>query len=178
VAKSSTAKINYGSAGSGTWNHLFAELFKSVAKIEMTHVPYKGAVPAVTDLIGGQIQLVIAPFPPALPQIKSGRLRALGVTSAQRSPVLPELPTIAESGVPGYEAVGWFAVLAPRATPKAIITKVNRDINGVFAAPEVRSAFASDGSEPVGGTPEDLQKSIGEGMAKWGRLVRDLNVEL
>jgi tripartite-type tricarboxylate transporter receptor subunit TctC len=177
-ARSNTGRLNYGSAGNGVWNHLFAELFKSMAKIDMTHVPYKGTGPAVTDVIGGQIQLSFSPFPTALPHIKSGRLRALGVTDAKRSPVVPELPTIAESGLPGYSAASWFAVLAPAGTPKPIVAKLNGEINRIFTEPDVRSAFAADGSEPVGGTPEALAKSIREGIAKWGKLVRDLGVQL
>lgn len=177
-AQANPGKLNYGSAGNGTWNHLFAEQFKALAKIQMTHVPYKGAAPAVTDLVGGHVQVVFSPFPTAMPHVKSGRLRALAVTSARRSPVLPETPSVSESGLPGYEAASWFAVLAPAGTPKAIIRKLNADINQIFARPEVRAAFTSDGAEPAGGTPEDLAKSIREGIAKWGKLVRDLGVKL
>lgn len=177
-ARANPGRINYGSAGNGVWNHLFGELFKSMAKIEMTHVPYKGTAPAITDLIGGQLQMMMSPFPTALPHVKSGRLRALAVTDAKRSPVVPNIPTVAESGLPGYAAASWFALLAPAATPKPIIAKLNLDVNGVFAEPAVKAAFVSDGSEPVGGTPEDLARSIREGMAKWGKLVRDLNVQL
>ena len=176
--RANPGKLNYGSAGSGVWNHLFAELFKTMAKIEMTHVPYKGTGPAVTDVIGGQIQLSFAPFPTVLPHMKSGRLRALAVTDDKRSPLLPEIPTVAESGLPGYAAASWFAVLAPAGTPRPIVTTINQDINRVFQQPEVRAAFAADGSVPVGGTPEDLARSIGAGMTKWGQLVRDLGVQL
>ncbi|MPZ45911.1 MAG: tripartite tricarboxylate transporter substrate binding protein [Betaproteobacteria bacterium] len=177
-ARANPGRINYGSAGNGVWNHLFGELFKSMAKIEMTHVPYKGTAPAITDLIGGQLQMMMSPFPTALPHVKSGRLRALAVTDARRSPVVPNIATVAESGLPGYAAASWFALLAPAATPKPIITKLNLDVNRIFAEPAVKAAFVSDGSEPVGGTPEDLARSIREGMAKWGKLVRDLNVQL
>lgn len=177
-ARSNPGRLNYGSAGNGTWNHLFAELFKSSAGIEMTHVPYRGAAPAVTDVVGGQIQLGMAPFPPTLQHIRSGRLRALAVTSAKRSPILPEVPTVSESGLPGYEAVGWFGVLAPAGTPKPIIEKINRDINRVFDEPKVKAAFAADGTEPAGGTPEALAKSMRVGIAKWGKLVRELDVQL
>jgi tripartite-type tricarboxylate transporter receptor subunit TctC len=177
-ARAQSGRLNYGSAGSGVWNHLFAELFRVMAKIEMAHVPYKGTAPAITDLIGGQIQMMMSPFPTALPHVKSGRLRALAVTDDKRSPVIPAIPTVAESGLPGYAAASWFAILAPAGTPRAIVTKANADINRVFAMPDVRAAFASDGSEPAGGTPEDLARSIREGMAKWGKLVRDLDVQL
>ncbi len=177
-AKANPGKLNYGSAGNGTWNHLFAEHFKALTGIQMTHIPYKGANPAVTDVMSGQIQLSFGPFPAALPQIKSGRLRVLGVTSAQRSPLLPEVPTVAESGLPGYSAATWFAVLAPAKTPQAIITKLNRDINTVLARPEVKAAFAADGTEPAGGTPEQLRESMRSGIKQWGELVRKLGIKL
>jgi tripartite-type tricarboxylate transporter receptor subunit TctC len=176
--KANPGKLNYGSAGNGTWNHLFAEHFKALAGIQMTHIPYKGANPAVTDVMGGQIQLAFAPFPAAVPQIKSGRLRVLGVTSAQRSPVLPEVPTVAESGLPGYSAASWFAVLGPAKMPQNVITIVNRDTNAVLTQPEVKAAFAADGTEPAGGTPEQLRESMRSGIAQWGKLVRDLGVKL
>lgn len=177
-AKANPGKLNYGSAGNGTWNHLFAEHFKALANVRITHIPYKGANPAVTDVIAGQIQMSFAPFPVALPQAKAGRLRILAVTSAQRSPVVPEIPTIAESGLPGYSAASWFAVLAPAKTPQAIITKLNRDINAVLMRPEVKAAFAADGTEPAGGTPEQLRDSMRSGIKQWGDLVRNLGVKL
>lgn len=177
-AKANPGKLNYGSAGNGTWNHLFAEHFKALTGIQMTHIPYKGANPAVTDVIGGQIQVSFAPFPAALPQIKSGRLRVLGVTSAQRSPVLPEVPTVAESGLPGYSAATWFALLAPATTPQPVIQQINRDANAVLARPEVKAAFAADGTEPAGGTPEQLRESMRSGIAQWGKLVRELGIKL
>jgi len=177
-ARANTGKVNYGSAGNGVWNHLFTELFKRMAKIDMTHVPYKGTAPAITDLIAGQIQMMMSPFPTALPHVKAGRLRALAVTEEKRSPVLPNIPTVAESGLPGYAAASWFAVLAPAGTPKPVVTKVNTDINRVFTRADVKAIFAADGSEPVGGTPEELATSMREGMAKWGRLVRELNIHL
>lgn len=176
--KANAGKLNYGSAGNGTWNHLFAEHFKALAGIQMTHIPYKGANPAVTDVISGQIQLAFAPFPSALPHTKSGRLRVLAVTSAQRSPVVPEVPTVAESGLPGYSAASWFAVLAPAKTPQAVINIVNRDTNAVLVQPEVKAAFAADGTEPAGGTPEQLSASMRAGIAQWGKLVRELGVKL
>lgn len=177
-AKANPGKLNYGSAGNGTWNHLFAERFKALTGIKMTHIPYKGANPAVTDVIGGQIQLSFAPFPAALPHIKSGRLRVLGVTSVQRSPLLPEVPTVAESGLPGYSAATWFAVLAPAKTPPAIISKLNRDINTVLTNPQVKAAFAADGTEPAGGTPGQLRESMISGIKQWGDLVRTLGIKL
>lgn len=176
--RSRSGQLNYGSAGNGVWNHLFAELFKAMARIDMTHVPYKGTGPAVADVLGGQIQLSFSPFPTALPHVKTGRLRALGVTDIKRSPAMPELPTIAESGLPGYSAASWFALMAPAGTPRPVIAKLNGEVNRMFSEPEIKAAFASDGSAPAGGTPEDLARSISEGIAKWGRLVRDLGLRL
>ncbi|NCW46082.1 MAG: tripartite tricarboxylate transporter substrate binding protein, partial [Gemmatimonadaceae bacterium] len=116
-ARANDGKLNYGSSGAGTWNHLFGELFNAMARTRITHIPYKGAAPATTDLIGGQIQVMFSPFPPTLPHMKANRLRALGVSTAKRSGLLPDIPTVAESGLPGYAAEGWFAVLAPAKTP-------------------------------------------------------------
>ena len=178
LARSSRGKLNYASSGSGTWNHLFGELFNATAKINVTHVPYKGAAPAVTDLLGGHVEVMFAPFPPALPQVKNGRLRALVVSTARRSGLLPDLPTVAESGLAGYEAEGWFAVLAPAKTPQAMVMKINREVNRILQLPEVKASLAADGAEPVGGTPGELAESIRAGSAKWGKLIRDLGVAL
>jgi tripartite-type tricarboxylate transporter receptor subunit TctC len=176
-SKANTGKLNYASSGSGTWNHLFGELFKRTAGIDMTHIPYKGAVPAVTDIIGSHVQLMFAPFPPALPQIKAGRLRGLAVSSETRSGLVPDLPTVAESGLPGYAAVGWFAVVAPAKTPDAVLQKLNREINRILQMPEVKANLAADGAEPAGGTPEELAASIREGVEKWGRIVKELGLK-
>ncbi len=178
LARSSRGKLNYASSGSGTWNHLFGELFKSTAGVNMAHVPYKGAAPAVIDLLGGQVEVMFAPFPPALPQVKNGKLRALAVSTAKRSGLLPQLPTVSESGLPGYAAEGWFAVLAPAKTPPAIMAQLNKEINRILAMPDVKASLAADGAEPAGGTPEQLAESIRAGSAKWGRLIRELGIGL
>ena len=177
-ARAYPAKLNYASSGSGTWNHLFGELFNAMAQAKIVHVPYKGAAPAVTDLLGGQVQMMFSPFPPALPQVKSGRLRALAVSSARRSGLLPEIPTVAESGLPAYAAEGWFAVLAPARTPPAIITQLNDEMNRALKRPEVIAALAADGAEPAGGTPAALAQSIREDSAKWAKLIRELGMSL
>jgi len=177
-ARTSPGKLNYASSGSGTWNHLFGELFNSMAQAKIVHVPYKGASPAVTDLLGGQVQMMFSPFPPALPHVRSGRLRALAVSSEQRSGLLPEIPTVAEAGLPAYTAEGWFAVLAPAKTLPAIIAQLNRELNRALQAPEVKASLAADGAEPVGGTPQELAQSIREGSAKWGKLIRELGMSL
>ncbi|HWI13195.1 MAG TPA: tripartite tricarboxylate transporter substrate binding protein, partial [Burkholderiales bacterium] len=177
-ARANPGRLNYASSGAGTWNHLFGELFNATANVKTVHVPYKGASPAVTDLIGGQVQMMFSPFPPALPQVRSGKLRALAVSTAKRSGLLPDIPTVSESGLPGYAAEGWFAVLAPARTPAAIINKLNAELNRALQLPDVKSSLASDGAEPAGGTPEELAHSIREGSAKWAKLIRDLGMTL
>lgn len=175
-ANAHPGKLNYASSGAGTWNHLFGELFNAVAKVKIVHVPYKGAAPAVTDLMGGQVQTMFSPFPPALPQVRAGKLRALAVSAAKRSGLLPDLPTVAESGLPGYAAESWFAVLAPARTPPAVVSRLNTELNRALQLPDVKASLAADGAEPAGGTPEELARSIREGGAKWGKLVRELGV--
>lgn len=177
-ARSHPGKLNYASSGAGTWNHLFGELFNSAAKVKIVHVPYKGAAPAVTDLLGGQVQVMFAPFPPALPHVRSGRVKALAVSTAKRSGLLPEVPTVSESGLPGYSAEGWFAVMAPAKTPAPIIKRLNSELNRALQMPDVKASLAADGAEPAGGTPEQLAQSIREGAAKWGKLIRELGISL
>lgn len=178
LAKANPGKLNYASSGSGAWNHLFGELFKSMAKVTITHVPYRGGAPAVTDLLGGHVEVMFAPFPPALPQIKARKLRVLAVTTGKRSGLLPEVPTITENGLPGYEAEGWFAVLAPAKTPQPIVAQLNKEINRILRLPDVKAALAADGAEPAGGTPEQLAQSIRKNQEKWDRIIRALNIRL
>ena len=175
-AKSNPGRLNYGSPGSGAWNHLFFELFNASAGIAIVHVPYKGIAPAVVDLLGGQVQLAISAFPTALPHIRSGKLRALAVTSAKRSGLMTDVPTVAESGLAGYEAAGWFGVLAPAGTPPAVVAKLNAEINRILELPEVKASLASDGAEPAGGTPAQMTESARAASAKWSKLIRELNL--
>ena len=175
-AKANRGKLNYGSPGSGAWNHLFFELFNANAGVVITHVPYKGIAPAITDLLGNHVQLAMSAFPPAMPHMKSGKLRVLAVTSAARSGLLPDVPTISESGLPGYEAAGWFGVLVPAGTPKPVVAKLNAGINRVLETAEVKASLAADGAEAAGGTPEQMAQSMREGIAKWGKVVRSLNL--
>jgi tripartite-type tricarboxylate transporter receptor subunit TctC len=177
-AKTNPGKLNYASAGNGTWNHLFAEQLKAITGIKVNHVPYKGAGPAMNDVVGGHVQMMFAPFPSARTHLVSGRLRAIAVTGKKHSPLFPDGPTVMESGLPGYSAASWFGILAPAGTPKAIIARVNREVNRAFAAPDIKAAYAAEGIDPAGGTPEDMARSIREGMAKWGKLVRDLGLKL
>jgi len=175
-AKSNPGRLNYGSPGAGAWNHLFFELFNASAGISIVHVPYKGIAPAVVDLLGGQVQLAISAFPTALPHIRSGKLRALAVTSAKRSGLMTDVPTVAESGLAGYEAAGWFGVLAPAGTPPAVVTKLNAEINRILELPEIKASLASDGAEPAGGTPVQMTESARAASAKWSKLIRELNL--
>ncbi len=174
-AKKHPGKLNYGSSGKGTSNHLFGELFASMAGIKMTHVPYKGSGPAINDLVAGMTQLNFAPFPLVLSQIKAGTLKALAVTGTKRSPLLPDVPTIAESGLPGYEGMGWFGLMVPKGTPPDIVNKLNRDINQILDAPDVQKSLGAEGANPVGGSPADAAQSIKSGMEKWQRVAAQVN---
>ena len=172
-AKANPGKVNFASSGSGTSIHLAGELFKTQTGLAMTHVPYKGSAPAIADLVGGQVQVMFDNLPSALPQIRAGRLRALAVTSAQRASALPEVPTVAESGLPGFEASSWFGLLAPAGTPREVVQKVNSEIARWLATPEAKEKLASQGAIAAGGTPEDFVAHIAAESAKWQKVVRE-----
>jgi tripartite-type tricarboxylate transporter receptor subunit TctC len=172
LAKAEPGRLNYASAGNGAANHLAMELFKSMASVDITHVPYKGAPQAVTDLIGGYVNLMFNSIPPVLPHIKAGRLRLLGVASTRRSPQLPDVPTISESGVPGYEAVTWFGLLAPAKTPRPIIARLNDALVKVVRAPDTKSQLETQGYDPVGGSPEEFATHIRREFEKYGKVVK------
>jgi tripartite-type tricarboxylate transporter receptor subunit TctC len=172
LAKAEPGKLNYASAGNGTANHLAMELFKSAAGVNVTHVPYKGAPQAVTDLIGGHVNLMFNSIAPVLQHIKAGRLQLLGIASAKRSPQLPDAPTKSEAGVPGFEAVNWFGMLAPAKTPKAIIARLNAAIVKVVTMPEMRSQFEIQGTDPVASSPEEFAAFIRRDMAKYAKVVK------
>jgi tripartite-type tricarboxylate transporter receptor subunit TctC len=172
-AKANPGKLNFASSGSGTSIHLSGELFKVMAGVDMTHVPYKGSAPALQDLIGGRVQLMFDNLPPSLPQIKGGKLKALAVTSSTRAPALPDTPTIAESGLPGFEASSWFGVLAPAGTPPAIIAKLNAEIAKWLTTPEAREKLLALGADAAGGTPEDFARHIQLETTKWAKVVKD-----
>jgi len=177
LAKAKPGTLNYGSSGIGNLGHLAGELFRSVAKIDIVHVPYKGGGPATTDLLGGQIAAVFATPASVVGHIKTGRLRALATTGAQRSPAMPEVPTIAESGYPGYEATNWYAYVAPVKTPKEIVVRLNQELVKVLAVPEVREQLLGHGLEPAPGTSEALAKYIEREYATWGRVVREARID-
>lgn len=175
-AKATPGRLSYGSSGTGAASHLSGELFAAMAGIKLLHVPYKGTGQAVTDLLAGQIDLMFAPAQTAMPHVQAGKLKALAVTSAKRASTLPGLPTAAESGLPGYEALGWFGILAPAATPKAVVDKVSADANAVLALPEVRERLLGLGSEPSGDRPDEFAAFIRDDQAKWARLMKDLGI--
>jgi tripartite-type tricarboxylate transporter receptor subunit TctC len=168
--KANPGKVFMASSGSGTSVHLSGELFKSMTGCDMVHVPYKGAGPALTDLMSGQVQVLFDNLPSSAPHIKGGRLRALGVTSAQREPFMPDLPTVGET-VPGYEATAWFGVGMPKGTPREIIEKVNAEVNAALADPKIRERLAELGGRPIAGTPDDFGKIIADETAKWAKVV-------
>jgi tripartite-type tricarboxylate transporter receptor subunit TctC len=177
LAKASRGQIAYGSSGTGAASHLAGELFASMAGVELLHVPYKGTGQALTDLLAGHVQLMFAPTQTVLPHVQSGKLRLLAVTSGKRSETLPQLATVAESGVPGYAAVGWFGVLAPAATPKDLVARISADLNKVLGMKEVRERMLSLGSEPDGDSPQAFATFIHDDMAKWARLMKERGIK-
>lgn len=176
LARARPGALNYGSSSLGAANHLAAESFKSMAKVDITHVPYKGTAPALNDLLGGHLHLMFPNVPSAQPHVNSGRLRALAITSAQPSPLFPGLPTVAATGLPGYEAVSIYGIFAPARTPPAVVARLNAEINRVLARPEVKERFAGTGVETVGGTPAEFAAVVQAETAKWGRVIRDAGI--
>jgi tripartite-type tricarboxylate transporter receptor subunit TctC len=172
LAKARPGELNFASSGSGQSNHLAGELFKSMAKVDMVHVPYKGGGPVLTDLLGGHITLFFGSIMSTLPHTKAGKLRPLGVTSLKRAQAAPDVPTIAEAALPGFEAVGWYGILAPAGTSKDIVGRVSRDVVRVLQAPEVQDRIMKDGGEPIGGTPEQFSAFIRAEITKWAEVVR------
>jgi len=172
-AKANPGKINYGSSGVGSPPHLSMELLRSMTSINLVHVPYKGAGPALADLLGGQVQAMCTSLAGLINFIKSGRVRALGVTTAKRNPQLPEVPTIVESGVPGYEVTIWYAVFAPVATPKAIVQKLNAEMVKALNAPEMKERMALQGMDPAPSTPAELAAFVKAETVKWAKAAKD-----
>ena len=176
-AKASPGKLNLASAGTGSAPHMAAELFNFMAGVSMTHVPYRGQGPALSDLLGGQVQILFAAAPGTVDYIRSGKLRALAVTSATAAEVLKDLPTIASS-VPGYEASQWYGIAAPRSTPAEIIGRLNREINASFADTTMTSRFAAISGEAIGGTPEQFGKLISDETGKWAEVVKFAGIKI
>ncbi|MGZ8155318.1 MAG: tripartite tricarboxylate transporter substrate binding protein [Burkholderiales bacterium] len=172
LAKAKPGQINVGSSGTGSFAHLGLELLKTLTGTDMVHVPYKGSGPALIDLIGGQVQASIVSAPSGMPHVRSGKLRALGVTTLQRSPLNPELPTVAESGVPGFAVDSWYGLVAPAGAPEAIIRKLNAEIVKILKAPAIVAYLAREGAVPKGGTPAELGALMRAELAKWGKVIR------
>jgi len=177
LAKANPGKLTFGSSGTGAASHLSAELFKAAAGVDLLHVPYKGTGQALTDLLAGHVNLMFAPSQTVIPYLRAGKLKALAVTGARRSETLPDLPTVAESGLPGYEAVGWFGLLAPAATPKASVARASVDVNRVLAMSDVREKMLGLGAEPAGSTPEEFGRFIREDQAKWSKLMKEAGIK-
>jgi len=176
LTRARPGQLNYGSAGTGTTSHLAMELFRSMAGIQVTHVPYKGSAPAATDLVGGQLQLLFDAPPSSLPFVRSGRLRALGISTLRRTPLLPDMPTIHEAGVPGYEVLTWSGICAPAGTPKAVVARLNEAIVQGVTSRETRDRFAALGADVVANSPDEYRKFILAELAKWSRVIREAGV--
>jgi tripartite-type tricarboxylate transporter receptor subunit TctC len=176
-AKANPGKINFGSPGVGSTGHLAAELFKAMAGVDIVHVPYRGAAPAMTDLIGGHVQVVFDSMVSVLPHVQAGRVRALAVTSKARSPLLPDLPTVAET-VPGYEAIIWFGVGVPRGTPDGVVALLNREINAGLASAEMKEKLAKLGTTPMIQSPDEFWKFAQSETEKWGKVIQDAGVKV
>jgi tripartite-type tricarboxylate transporter receptor subunit TctC len=172
LAKSSKTSLAFASAGNATSQHLSGEAFKIAAGVDMLHVPYKGSAPALTDLIGGQVQLMFDSLPSAMPHLKAGTIRPLALTTSKRSSALPEVPTIAESGYPGFAISTWYGVWAPAATPPAVVQRLSREIAAIVRLPEVREQFAALGADPVGNTPEEFAAFAKAELGKWAGIVK------
>jgi len=173
LGKSNPGKMSWGSPGTGTPHHLAGEMFKTLTKIDMVHIPYKGAAPAVVDLLGGQVALAFVSLPAALPHIKAGKLTALGISGPQRSAVAPEVPTIAESGFPGYELENWYGVLAPAGTPRAIVNKVNGEIVKILTTQDVKERLNAQGFEVRTSTPAQFAAYLQSEIVKWAKIIKD-----
>jgi tripartite-type tricarboxylate transporter receptor subunit TctC len=178
LAKQKPGEINFGSAGVGSTQQLSGELLKSMANIDMKHIPYKGSAPAYVDLMAGRISVMFENMLSMIPSVKEGTVRAIAVTGSNRSPTMPELPTVAESGVPGFSVVGWYGIVVPAGTDPAIVKKLNAEINRILKLPEVGARLSSLGAEPVGGTSEEFANRIRVDTAKWKKVIKDSDIHI
>ena len=178
LLKAQPGKLNFASSGKGTISHLAGELFKNSAGVSMVHVPFRGGGPALVDVLGGQVQINFANILSSLPHVKGNRLRGLAVTSAKRSGAIPELPTVAESALPGYEVVQWNGVLAPARVPAAVVMRLNSEIERILALPETKSRMAADGADAAGGSPERFAAFIRADIDKWAKVIKAANVQM
>ena len=176
LARSKPGELNYSSSGTGSSSHLAMELFKYMTGVNVVHVPFKGSGQAMPSLLAGQVQLVFDPIPTSLPHVKSGRLRAIAISTAARSPAIADLPTVAEAGVPGYESSLWYGVLLPAHTPPAIIARLNETINAILREADVNERFTALGAEPLGGSPADFGRYIRTEVIKWGKVIKTVGI--
>jgi tripartite-type tricarboxylate transporter receptor subunit TctC len=177
LAKTRLGAMNFGSGGSGTSNHLAGELFNIVAGVKLVHVPYKGVNLAMNDVLSGQVQMVVIGIPAAAPHIKAGRLRALAIVAARRAAALPDVPTAAEAGLPGFEVTTWYGVLAPAGTPRSIVTRLNSELGIAMHAPELRDRLDAMATDPLTSTPEEFAALIRQEIAKWAKVVREAGLK-
>lgn len=178
LARAKPKSINYGSAGTGGMNHLGTELLAAAAKVELLHVPYKGIGPAFTDLVGGNLQMALPSLASMVPHLRGGRMRALATTGAQRSPLAPDLPTVAEAGLPGFRFEVWWGLLGPARMPVPMVKRLNEELNAVLALPDVREILAREGAAPQPSTPEEFRSLIRSDVARWTQLIKDAGIQL
>jgi len=178
LARANPKSINYGTAGIGGINHLGTEMVASAAKVELVHVPYKGIGPAFTDLMGGNLQMLLPSLPSVMPQIRSGKMRGLAVTSAQRSPLAPEIPTASEAGLPGFQLEAWFGLLGPARLPAPIVKRLNEELNAVLEQPDVKEIFAREGAATLPGKPAEFGSLIRSEIVRWTKLIKDNNIQV
>ena len=176
-AKARPGQLNYGSGGVGSTPYLATELFKSLVGIDVTHVPYRGGAPALADLVAGQLTFMIENMPGTMPFVSAGKLRALAVTSRQRSPLAPDLPTMAESGVPGYEMIGWNGIFAPKGTPTDVVARLHAELVKILRMPEVKQHLATLGAEPGGEKPEEFARFVKAESERWGKIIKDKGIK-
>ncbi len=177
LARTHPGQLNFASAGHGTGSHLAMELFLSMAKVNIVHIPYKGAAPAVIGTLAGHVAVMAGSILSSLPHVRNGRLRALGVTTARRSSAAPEIPSIAEAGLPGYASSNWYGVVAPAQTPREIITRLHRELARILHSPDVKERLSGDGADPVGNTPEDFARFIRAETEKWAKIAREAGIK-
>jgi tripartite-type tricarboxylate transporter receptor subunit TctC len=178
MAKEKPGTLSFASSGAGSSTHLSSELFRSMAGIDMVHVPYKGSSQAIADVLTGRVSMLIDNMPSAIAFVQDGRLRALGVSGSRRSPALPDVPTIAEAGLPGYESLSWSGIAVPAATPKDVIARLNREIGAILAQPDIREKFSQAGADTVGGSPQQFADHIRSEREKWSRLIKERGIVL
>lgn len=176
-AKAKPGSLSYGSSGNGSIEHVAGEMFKQLAGVRMVHIPYRGAAPAITDVMGGQVQLMFATVPTAIANLKTGKLRPLAVLTRERLAALPDVPTAREAGYPGFEVASTYAILAPAGTPPAVLQKLNHEIAKLQQAPDVRARFQTLGIETLGATPEETSQRVGQEIAKWGKAIKDNGIK-